>query len=339
MNRIPRTVGVIGAGVAGLACARRLQEADVRVLVVDKARAAGGRVTTRRRASYAFDHGAQYFTAQGDELRSELRRWIAAGIAAPWSGAVGALVQGQLRLEESLRVRFVGTPGMSAIGRQLADGLPLQLETRIQAVEATGSCGWRFRIDRGATIGPFEAVVVAAPAPQAAPLLAAAPALAARAAAVDMAPCIAAMVAFAKPVACAADGLFVDGPALAWAARNGSKPGRPADDCWVLHGAASWSRAVIEDEPAVAARRLLDDLAIALGGTLPVPLSFDAHRWRYARPETPIGEASLWDADLLLGACGDWCLEGRVEAAFESGRDLARRMLGADGSAAGEPVG
>lgn len=30
-------------------------------------------------------------------------------------------------------------------------------------------------------------------------------------------------------------------------------------------------------------------------------------------------------------ACGDWCLGGRVEAAFLSGRALAGRLLGADG--------
>ena len=34
---------------------------------------------------------------------------------------------------------------------------------------------------------------------------------------------------------------------------------------------------------------------------------------------------------LGIGACGDWCLGGPVEAAFLSGRALARRLLGADG--------
>jgi renalase len=339
MTQVPRTAAVIGAGIAGLACARQLQDAGVRVLVVDKARGAGGRMTTRRRAPYAFDHGAQYFTAHGPAFRQELRRWLAAGSAAPWSGSIGSLVAGQLRLEETPRLRFVGTPGMSAIGRQLAGGLSLQLQTRIAAVAAAVAGGWQLRVDGGAAIGPFDAVAVAAPAPQAAPLLAAAPALAARVARVDMAPCIAALAAFAKPVACAADGVFVKGPALAWAARNGSKPGRPVEECWVLHGTATWSRTVLEDEPAAAARRLLEDLATALGGSLPALLHCDAHRWRHALPETPIGEACLWDPDLRLGACGDWCLEGRVEGAFDSGRRLAQRMSATDGSAEEEPVG
>jgi renalase len=35
----------------------------------------------------------------------------------------------------------------------------------------------------------------------------------------------------------------------------------------------------------------------------------------------------LWDAELSLGVCGDWCLGRRVEDAWQSGADLAARML------------
>ena len=95
---------------------------------------------------------------------------------------------------------------------------------------------------------------------------------------------------------------------------------------------------LFEDEPAIAAHRLLEEFATALGRSLPAFLHCDAHRWRYALPETPIGEACLWDAELRLGACGDWCLEGRVEAAFDSGRRLAQRVSTPDGGAPGEPI-
>jgi predicted NAD/FAD-dependent oxidoreductase len=52
-----------------------------------------------------------------------------------------------------------------------------------------------------------------------------------------------------------------------------------------------------------------------------------AHRWRYARVDRPLGEEAWWDAARRIGACGDWCLDARVEAAFLSGRALAGRML------------
>ena len=57
-------VAVIGAGVAGLTCARELARSGVDVGVFEKARGGGGRAATRRTGDYHFDHGAQYFTAR-----------------------------------------------------------------------------------------------------------------------------------------------------------------------------------------------------------------------------------------------------------------------------------
>ena len=36
---------------------------------------------------------------------------------------------------------------------------------------------------------------------------------------------------------------------------------------------------------------------------------------------------ALADTDLGLYACGDWCLSGRVEGAWLSGQEAARRLL------------
>jgi predicted NAD/FAD-dependent oxidoreductase len=58
---------IIGAGMAGLACADALKEAGHNVALFDKGRGPGGRMSTRRMETplgeVAFDHGAQYFTA------------------------------------------------------------------------------------------------------------------------------------------------------------------------------------------------------------------------------------------------------------------------------------
>jgi predicted NAD/FAD-dependent oxidoreductase len=61
---------------------------------------------------------------------------------------------------------------------------------------------------------------------------------------------------------------------------------------------------------------------------LPAPRHAAAHRWRYALADRPLGEGCVWDAALRLGLCGDWCIAGRAEAAFDSGAALARAVLG-----------
>ena len=77
-------IAVIGAGLAGLSCARHLQDAGCRVTVFDKARGPGGRMSTRRGDDWQCDHGAQYFTVRDNRFRDEVARWETAGVAALW---------------------------------------------------------------------------------------------------------------------------------------------------------------------------------------------------------------------------------------------------------------
>jgi hypothetical protein len=56
------------------------------------------------------------------------------------------------------------------------------------------------------------------------------------------------------------------------------------------------------------------------------------HRWRFAFVEKPLteitgGDPFLWDANLGLGACGDWCHGPRAESAFLSSQALAEALL------------
>src|SRR3546814_6562189 len=65
-------VAIIGAGISGLACARRLRDAGLEATLFDKSRGIGGRLATRRanpgNPEVAFDHGAR-----SEEHTSELQ--------------------------------------------------------------------------------------------------------------------------------------------------------------------------------------------------------------------------------------------------------------------------
>jgi len=55
-----------------------------------------------------------------------------------------------------------------------------------------------------------------------------------------------------------------------------------------------------------------------------------AHRWRYAQAAEALDLGCLWDGELGLGVCGDWCQGSRVEGAFLSGMAAAGRVLGTE---------
>jgi len=324
---VPETVAVVGAGLSGLVCARTLANHGVGVRVFDKARGAGGRMSTRRAGAWQFDHGAQYFTVRDPVFARQVESWRQDGLVARWNGTIAVLDSGHLLIKDDNTPRNVGLPGMNAICRHLAADLDTIYRTRIGALEQADE-KWRLRTENGADLGPFDAVVVSAPAPQAAALLEdVAPGLAARAACVEMSPCWAVMAAFPGRLDFGFDGAFVIGSPLSWVARNNSKPERPDGDAWVLHGSPEWSREHLELDRPAAAQQLLEAFADAAGGLAAVPDHLDAHRWRFALPPEPLAEPCLVDAELRLAACGDWCGGPRVEGAFLSGRAAAERLL------------
>ncbi|WP_296703062.1 NAD(P)-binding protein [Thiocapsa sp. UBA6158] len=81
-------IAVIGSGMAGLACARRLTEAGHAPVVFDKGRGIGGRLATRRTPEgWQFDHGAQYITTSSPGFQALLEQAERAGAAARWADA------------------------------------------------------------------------------------------------------------------------------------------------------------------------------------------------------------------------------------------------------------
>ncbi len=316
---------VVGAGLAGLLCARQLQEQGVPVRVFDKGRGPGGRSCTRRTPAGPVDFGAQYFTCRSPELEPLLQGWLASGCAAPWPARIVVLDGGQQRAEEAAPTRYVGAPAMSALAKQLAAGLDVRLESRVLALRRDAS-GWSLQFEDGRREGPFARLALALPAPNAAALLEGCSALASPAAAVAMHPCWALLVGFSEPVVCDFDAAFVHNAALRWVARDSSKPGRPAGDVWVLHAGPAFSRTERASPPERVSRLLLADFARALGRALPAPTFRIAHCWGYASIPDPLQLGCLHEPGQKLVVGGDWCQGSRVEGALRSGLAMAHTL-------------
>ncbi len=322
-----RRVAVIGAGISGLVCARGLARAGAAVTVFEKSRGVGGRMATRRATEgLRFDHGAQYFTARDERFAAEVGRWVDAGVAAPWEGRLCTLTSGRVEPKERDKTRYVGVPGMNALCKDLAAGLETRFSTRVGAIKADGS-EKRLTSDEGADLGAYDLVVVSTPAPQAADLLGAAPALQEKVRGVPMQGCLAAMLAFDRPLGLEYDGAFVHESGLSWIARNSSKPGRDGDaEAWVVHAGPEWSDKHMELSPEELLPRLTELFWEATGLAPVEPTYATSHRWRYAIPPAPLEDRCLFDAERGIGVCGDWCAGPRVEGAYLSGLALRERV-------------
>lgn len=317
------SIAVIGAGLAGLACAKQLQAAGLSVTVFEKSRGIGGRLCTRRGADWQADHGAQYFTARSPAFREQVEAWLAAGVVADWSPAI-TVFGAPLSHPQDTPVRYVGVPGMSAPAKALADGLLIRNGYTVKQLEQD-EAGWRIAtVEHGWLDERYSGVIVAVPAPQAVPLLATiSPTLAGVAERTRMTPSWTLLAQFDERVALPFDAAFVNEGPLRWLARNSSKPARQGQESWVIQATGVWSEAHLEDSPENVVHDLLEAFR-QLGG--PEPLAVSAHRWRYADcAAASVG--SVWDSGLKVGLCGDWLHGGKVEGAWLSGRHLAATLL------------
>lgn len=311
MEHSPK-IAVVGAGMAGIACARHLETLGLRPAVFEKSRGIGGRLATRRTAnSLAFDHGAQYFTARSAEFRAFIDTCGPEAISAwrPRGGGEPALGGDWL----------VSLPGMNGFLKQAAEGLEVRTETTVRGIERFKD-GWRLHFDGSAGDDLFDFVIVTAPAPQAMALTPFSPRLQKSLASIRMAPCWALMLALTTPSEIDQDVLRQPSPEIAWLARNSGKPGRSsAVETWVAHADPAWSQDNLELEKVAVLSRLVEAALACLGSNGSDVMHADVHRWRFARVERASDEPFLRDETGTLLVCGDGCLGPRVESAYLSG--------------------
>jgi predicted NAD/FAD-dependent oxidoreductase len=329
MNRVV----VVGAGLAGLACARRLLAAGLEVEVIEKSRGVSGRCSTRYSDAGRFDHGAQYFTVESAEFAAQVSQWQSSGHAAPWYGDEALFEDGFWTHRPDARKRWVGVPGMNSLGQALSEGLDISLRQRVTGLQREAG-RWRVsaRLDIAGQLGDpvqdrwADVVVLAIPSVQALDLLPAGSPASAAMQRASMLPCWAVMLAFEQPLDVPAPILrFRDQP-VAWMARESSKPGRAPGERWTLHLSPTASQAWLEETPDSILARVKAWLEERFG-VLPACHHAAAHRWRYALAGHTVDSGFVWDGAMRLGVCGDACAGPRIEAAWGSGHTLAAQVL------------
>ncbi len=321
------SVGIIGGGLAGLAAARTLGKLGHRAVVFDKGRGPGGRSASRRAAPFAFDHGAQYFTARDPDFRRSLEKWLENGVVSRWDGRLVSLRAGRSRPVRGGTERFVGVPQMNALAKFLASDVEVHCRTRVGSIEHA-TTGWKLFGEDGGELGEFARLVIAMPPAQAAALIGDQSPLGRRAAAIRMRPCWAVLLGLAEPYGVAFDGAFCEASALSWVCRDSSKPGRPSAEAWVLHASAEWTEEHLDEPPEIIADTLPRELERLTGMPLPRVLNRDAHHWRFAQPDSEREAGVPVDRDRGLVLAGDAYSGGRIEGAYLSGVAAARSLVG-----------
>lgn len=307
------TVLVVGAGIAGVACAHALRALGLPARVLERSRTVGGRMASPVLHGRPVDLGAAYLTARDPEFAALVERWHAAGLARPWTCELAVLGAGGERGRAPGPVRWAAPGGLGGLVADLAGGLDVECAGEVTAVGP------------GPTVDGVAAdtVVLAMPDPQARRLV---PAGSPAAAALDgpaWRPALAVAAGWDRREWPALPVAFVnDHPALTLVADDGERRGDGAP-VLVAHTTAEVAR-VHDGVPDGAVPEVLDALRDLLGVAAP-PRWTHVHRWRHAAPAGD-RDALFHLGDDGVGLAGDGWGSARVETAWRSGTLLARAL-------------
>ena len=90
----------------------------------------------------------------------------------------------------------------------------------------------------------------------------------------------------------------------------------------------SFDRAYAGKDDKAIVRSLLGSFFNCTGRAPIKPVYYRYRYWRSAAVVIPLSVGCLWDPELKIGWCGDWCQMSRVEGATPSGMVMAGKILG-----------
>ncbi len=318
------TIAVVGGGIAGITCARLLARHGYDVTVFEKEKELGGRASILPTCTTSPDHGCQYFSVRDKRFQPYLDVLLKQGVAVNWPARMASCLHGTLHKVEDVEAMYIGVPGMNALTEFLARGLRVKKDTIVSTIKRANN-SWK--LFAGGKRESFDGVVVSAPAEQTAQLLSAFPSVSGEASKVKSRPCWVLAVGFDHPLNVSFDAAHFSSCPVAWAANNRSKPGRSRDEVWTIQATPEWSENHLSFPESDVGKTLLSSFFESAGIYPSVPSFTRVHRWYYGQVDEPLRKDFLWDKEIWLGACGDWCASGRLDGAFLGGLRLAESII------------
>lgn len=315
---------IIGAGMAGLMAAAILQSAGHCVVVLEKSRALGGRLATRRLQSAVFDHGAQYFTAKDTRFQRLVDDWITQGVARIWFHKPTE--------NGKSYPTFVGRDGMTTIAKHLAQGVDVWKESKVTHLILAGT-GWQVFLESGDCL-QASAIVMTTPTPQAVDIL--------KASQLELTaeqwtllhsvhydPCVALLVCLDRPVSLPDKAGFWQpetGSAIGWVADNHQKGISPNGYGLTIQLSPTSSAEWFNQGDEACFEFIRQTLQPFLGSAR--IMEWQVKRWRYALVQNTGTRNFQWiqqTPPLILA--GDAFAGPRVEGAALSGIVAAEQLL------------
>ena len=310
-----KEIVIIGSGVSGLLCGKRLTEAGHSVLLIDKGRNAGGRLSTRRTDGAVFHHGAS--SLPDFYKHKDLPEF---GLKMLKRAEKEKIIQRKGDLFEPLI-------SVSHLVNFFAESLNIQegceatsLNLKNKTIDVTYRNGTHKKLS-------YDILIISIPPNQAKTLINnQLDRFDSCLSEVEMRSSAAALFSFDLDPALIKEICFSNENVHVYVENNRFKCAQRLL-CLTVHTKEPFARKVVNNDKNRIKEILLKEVSSAAPISLPKPYYEAGHRWLYGFTKRPLGKAYLFYKNESLGVCGDWCLGSTITDAASSGVKLAEQVL------------
>jgi renalase len=314
---------ILGSGVAGSTIANILSK-KYSVHVFDKARGPGGRSSNKKlKKNLSFDHGVQYINPKSKQFRKFIQKLSKKKILNIWNG-------NHLDFtfeKKSITPKYIGMKANNAICKYYLKKIKLSFSSQITKIEYKKKI-WEIMLNDNSK-HQFKSLVLTCPFPQLKKLARKYLDKKISNLKVQMQPNITVMIALKNQTELPISSIKFEDDILAWAANENSKKRFKSNlNLWTLQASLNWSKKTInkyKNDKKIINRLIVR--FIKLTGLDKNKIVYKKiHGWKYSYnyQKTPL--LSSWNKKYQLGICGDWFNGPKVENAWLSANDLAKKI-------------
>ncbi len=314
---------VLGSGVSGSTIANILSK-KYSVHVFDKARGPGGRSSNKRfKNNLSFDHGVQYISPKSKIFTKYIKKLYKIKILKTWN-------ENHLDFtfeKKTFSSKYIGKKANNDFIKYNLKNVKKLFNSLITKV-SFNKYFWEITL-KDKSKYQFKSLILTCPFPQLKKLAKKYLDKKILKLNVQMQPNITVMIALKNQESLPISSIKFNDDILAWAANENSKNRFKSNiSLWTLQATLMWSKKTINKYKID--KSIMNQLItrfIKLTGFEKNKIIFKRiHGWKYSYNYEKTPYLSLWNNKYNLGICGDWFNGPKVENAWLSANDLAKKI-------------
>ena len=314
---------ILGSGIAGSTVANLLSK-KYSVHVFDKARGPGGRSSNKRfKNNLSFDHGVQYISPKSKLFTKYIQKLCRNKILKSWD-------DNHLDFtfeKKPFSTKYIGRKANNDLVKYNLKNIKQSFDSPIEKVDFKNYF-WEITLKNNSKY-QFKSLIITCPFPQLKKLARNYLDKDVLKLKVQMQPNITVMIALKNQKNLPISSIKFNDDILAWVANENSKKRYKSNiNLWTLQATLKWSKKTINKYKTD--KSIMNQLImrfINLTGFEKNKIIFKKiHGWKYSYNYEKTPYLNIWNKKINFGICGDWLNGPKVENAWLSANDLAKKI-------------